>query len=108
MKQADYKGLRFGSLSQEASNEALKMGHHGMKILNQYCDSSIVERKDMNQDVKVGIAMITSYAKLRQAEGSLVSSFIQVAKMTKSGDKKLKSFVLDAIPLLAESETKDS
>jgi len=107
MKQADYKGLRFGSLSPKASDEALKMGHHGMEILNQYCEGSVAERRDMNQDVKVGIAMITSYAKLRQAESSLVGNFIQVSKMTKGGKKKLKSFVLDAIPLLAESEVKE-
>ena len=107
MKQADYKGLRFGSLSQEASDDALKMGHHGMKLLNQYCDGSLEERKLMNQDVKVGIAMITSYAKLRQAESSLIANFIQVTKMTKEGEKKLTSFVLDAIPLLVESEAKE-
>ena len=108
MKQAEYKGLRFGSLSQEASNEALKMGLNGMKLLNRYCDGSTAERKDMNQDVKVAVAAITSYAKMRQAEGSLVGNFIQVSKMIKGGDKKLKSFVLDAIPLIAESETENS
>lgn len=103
MKQTEYKGLRFGSLSQKASDEALEMGHNGMKLINDFCKATPAERKLMNQEVKVGIAAITSYAKLRQSESSFAGILVQVAKMSKEGKNALKNFVINNLPQIAES-----
>ena len=102
MKQTEFKGLRFGSLSQEASDDALEMGHHGMKLINEFCSATSAERKLMAQEVKVGIAAITSYTRLRQAESSFVSNLIQLSRMSKEGKDALKFFVIDTLPQIAE------
>ena len=98
MKQTEYKGLRFASLSQEASGEMQKAMLGGLKLINEYFDSKHSIRKIMISDIKVATTAVNTYAKLRQAESGYAMILLQLAKMTKEGKEALKYFVIDAIP----------
>lgn len=106
MKQTEYKGLRFGSLSQEASDEMQKAMLGGLKAINEYFDSKQNTRKLMIHDIKVATTAVNTYAKLRQAESGYAMILLQVAKMSKEGKQALKHFVIDAMPRLVEPEKK--
>jgi len=106
MKQTEYKGLRFGSLSQEASDEMQKAMFNGLKAINEYFDSKQNIRKLMVHDVKVATTAVNTYAKLRQADSGFAMILLQLAKMSKEGKEALKYFVIDAMPRLAEPTKK--
>ena len=106
MKQTEYKGLRFGSLSLEGSEEMQKAMLHGLKAINEYFDSPQSTRKNLIPDIKVATTAVNTYAKLRQADSGFAMVLLQVAKMSKEGKQALKYFVIDAMPRLAESEKK--
>lgn len=107
MKQTEYKGLRFGSLSSAASDEMQKAMLGGLKAINEYFDSKKNTRKFMIQDIRVATTAVNTYAKLRQADSGYAMILLQLAKMSKEGKAALKYFVIDAIPRLAESEKKE-
>lgn len=104
MQQTEYKGLRFGSLSPEASDEMQKAMLGGLKAINEYFDSKPSIRKIMVQDIKVATTAINTYAKLRQAESGYAMILLQLAKVSKEGKEALKYFIIDAIPKLVKSE----
>jgi|GEM_PF-6587972 len=106
MKQTEYKGLRFGSLSQEGSDEMQKAMLNGLKAINEYFDSKKNVRKFMVHDIKVATTAVNTYAKLRQAESGYAMILLQLSKMSKEGKEALKSFVIEAIPRLAEPTKK--
>jgi len=107
MKQTEYKGLRFGSLSSEASDEMQKAMLGGLKAINEYFDSKQNTRKFMMHDIKVATTALNTYSKLRQADSGYAMILLQLAKMSKEGKAALKYFVIDAMPRLAESEKKE-
>ena len=104
MKQTEYKGLRFGSLSTEASDEMQKAMLGGLKAINEYFDSKPSIRKIMIQDIRVATTAINTYAKLRQAESGYAMILLQLAKVSKEGKEALKYFIIDAVPRLVKSE----
>jgi len=106
MKQTEYKGLRFGTLSQEGSDEMQKLMLSGLKAINEYFDSKQNVRKLMVNDIKVATTALNTYANLRQSDNGYAMILLQLAKFSQEGKEALKSFVIEAIPRLAESTKK--
>ena len=104
MKQTEYKGLRFGSLSAEASDEMQKAMLGGLKAINEYFDSKPSIKKIMIQDIRVATTAINTYAKLRQAESGYAMILLQLAKVSKEGKEALKYFIIDAVPRLGNQK----
>jgi len=106
MKQTEYKGLRFGTLSREGSDEMQKAMLNGLKAINEYFDSGQTIKKLMVNDIKVATTAVNAYANLRQSDNGYAMILLQLAKFSQDGKKALNSFIIEAIPQLTEPTKK--